>query len=316
MNKIKVLLEDKDYKNAFLNFLHYYPEIKSKVEMVNSSESLNNLENFIILSDSENVSTDARQNNTFYKLSSNSVSSKNEIYKYANIKDILKQFIKEDEFNTYSDYHVYTINSPSENSGKSFVSKSMAEIVSKTGKTALIKLIDEEEVDSDISLSELILMSIKDKDAHDYIRINDEGFYEISGFHLVRDYVEMDIKNLKILLNYLHKKMGFDFFIIELPSYLDKTSEEIIKISKMNFIICDRRKRRQSKKLDYLREIGEKAWDYMVIDNFCQNARETNELPRIRNMPKDEVGEDVQFLESDYLLFKHKVAQCLGVIYA
>ncbi len=316
MNKIKVLLEDKDYKNAFLNFLHYYPDIKSHIEIVNASESLDNLENFIILSDSENVSTDARQNNKFYKLSANSVSSKNEIYKYANIKDILKQFIKEDSFNRESDYHIYTVNSPSEHSGKSFISENMAEVVSKTGKTALIKLIDEEDVDSDISLSELILMSIKNKDAHDFIRINDKGFYNISGFHLVRDYVEMDIKNLETLLNYLHKNMAFDFFIIELPSYLDKTSEEIIKISKMNFIICDKRKSEQKKKLEYLKEVGEKAWDYMIIDNFCQSAREINELPRIRSISKDEVGDDVQFLESDYLLFKHKVAQCLGVIYA
>ncbi len=313
MKKIQIYIEDREYKTGFINFLNYYPELKSNIDLINSLDNINNLADHTIISDSKNISNELKQHNSFYQLSSNMVSSKNEIYKYSNIKKILEQFIADSNLMEGSTYHIYTVNSPAENSGKSLVCKTLAEIVSRHGKCAVLNMLDYTNK-NDVSLSELILMSLKNKDAEEYLELNEDGYYNISGFRLVRDYVEMDIINLKTLLNYLHKNMNIDFFIIELPASLDKSSKEIVEMSKINFIVNDKRRTNQNNKLEYLEEVGEKAWDKIIINNFCEHIENINDLPIIRTTFDE--NDEREFLEKDYLLFKHKITQCLGGEYA
>ncbi len=313
MKKIKIYIEDQTYKSGLSNLLNFYPSIKSNVELINSIDSIENQKDLTIISDTDINSNNIKLNNTTYKLSSNPVSSKNEIYKYSNIKEVLENFIDDYKILEKTNYHIYTVNSPSESSGKTIISKALAEIISDNARCAVLNIL-ETSSENEISLSELILMSLKNKDAEEYVKISEGDFYNIPGFRLVRDYLEMDISNLKTLLNYLNKNMNIDFFIIELPASLDKSSEEIIKMSKINFIVQDKRRENQDNKLEYLEELGEKAWDKVHINNFCKLARNSNDLPIIRaGFDEDE---NLEFLEKDYLLFKHKLAQCLGGNYA
>ncbi len=319
MKKIKIHLCDKDYKNAFIKFLDYYPELKANIDLIKSQKGLESLDGYTIISDAKKISNQVKENNTVYRLSANSINAKNEIYKYGNVKQILSTLIDNVDYDEVSNYHIYTISSPSEGSGKTLIANTMAEIISKKANCALIKMIDEDAIDSELSLSELILMSIKNKDKMDSLALNEKGFYPITGFRLIRDYVEMDIKNLQTLLKYLNKKMQIDFFIIELPSSLDRTTEEICKLSKINFIINDNRRAKQVSKLEYLLELGEKAWENIVIENFSDNARNDNELPTLRkykNYESMDAELEEEFLEKDYLLFKHKLSQIMGAHYA
>ncbi len=313
MKKIKIYIEDKEYKNGFITFLNYYPELKANIDLISSLDNINNLSDNTIISDSNNIPHKLKKNNTIYKLSANAVSSKNEIYKYSNIKKILERFIENSNVMETSAYHIYTVNSPTEDSGKSLISKTIADIVSKYGKCAVLNMLDCTNKD-ETSLSELILMSLQNKNAEEYLTLNESGYYSISGFRLVRDYVEMDIKNLKTLINYLHKNMDINFFIIELPASFDKSSEKIIEMSKINFIVNDKRRQNQHNKLEYLNEIGEKAWNKIMLHNFCTQAKDSNDLPIIRTVYDD--NDNAAFLEKDYLLFKHKISQCLGGEYA
>ncbi len=313
MKKIKIYIEDNDYKNGFVNFLNYYPELKASIDLVGSLDSMQRVKDHTIISDSNKLSNELKKNNSIYYLSSNAVSSKNEIYKYSNVKKILERFIENSNMIESSAYHVYTINSPTENSGKSLLAKTLAEILAKQGQAAFINMLDCSNQNG-VSLSELILMSLKNKDAEEYLELTDDAYYTIPGFRLVRDYVEMDIKNLKTLLDYLNRNLNIDFFIIELPASLDKSAEKIIEMSKINFIVNDKRRSNQNNRLQYLEEIGEKAWDKIIINNFASYPKNSNDLPIIRTTLDED--DNREFLEKDYLLFKHKLGQCLGGDYA
>lgn len=309
MKKILFFVQDQEYRNGLERFLNYYPEHRSSVELLATDKHLERIEDAIILSDCEELPKGIRDKNLLYRLSTNSVTARNEIYKYSNIKTVMEELLQEDSGEEDA-YHIYTISSSSEGAGKTLIAKSLAEILSKHSVCAFLNLLSGDN-EIDISLSELILMALKKEDSDLYLRSNEKGFYEIEGFRLLRDYRDLDPELLKTLLSRLHRSLGIHFFLIELPFFTDRTSEEILKLSKLNLIISDSRKKNQEHKLIYLKELSETARDSIVIENFCTPARNETELPLMR-MSEDEIS----FLERDYYLFQHRLAQCLGEHYA
>lgn len=333
MKKILFYVEDTDYKSGLASFLNYYPELKSEVELVPSRDVLSNAEDAIIISDSETLPSSLRRDNSIYKLSNNPVSSRNELYKYSNIKDLITSFLKDDSVGAKSEFHIYTVSSPIDSSGKSVLSQALAEILSRRSHCATVQLISDFE-GAALSLSDLMILNLKCKNMEDSVLLNEKGYYQIPGFRLLRDYVELDIKNFKQLLSALNRTLRIDFFILELPSYLDQTGRELLKLSKLNLIVCDQRRTIPKSKLEYLQDLSESSQECIVLENFCERASGENQLPMMRKNETersltDEEGvrgsnfnhkvaeeNEERFAEGDYYLFKHKLAQCLGDRYA
>ncbi len=307
MKKINLYIDDIDYKNGLDNFFNYHPEMKSNISLINSIKKLENISKQILITDSDNISEKIKENNFVYKLSENPVRSKNEIYKYSSIKDIFSLFIQND-VNNSAKYEVYTIVSASEKSGKSLILDNIAEIIAKNEKCAILKLLENDENKYSKSLSELILMSIKNLETEEELHYISENIYKISGFKLIKDYVELDIHNLKILFEHLKNKLGIKIFIIELPNYLDNTAKNILEISDISFILNDKRQKTLDEKVKYLKSISKKSSKIQVLNNFSKLPREKNDLPIIRTI-RTENGN--RFVEKDYILFKHKISQCL-----
>lgn len=333
MKRILFYIEDPDYRSGLVSFLNYYPELKSEVDILPSQDALSGMEDSIIISDSEILSSSLRRDNSVYKLSGNPVSSRNELYKYSNMKDLIASFLSEESIGTKSDFHIYTVSSPIDSSGKSVVSQALAEILSRRSHCATVELISDFEASS-LSLSDLMIMNLKCKTIEDSVPLNEKGYYRIPGFTLLRDYVELDIENFKQLLSSLHRTLRIDFFLLELPSYLDATGRELLKLSKLNLIVCDQRRTMPKSKLEYLKDLSEPSQECIVLENFCERAKGENQLPVMRKNEEDFVStEDAdweasdlpsdiacdneeRFAEGDYYLFKHKLAQCLGDRYA
>ncbi len=307
--KIFILVDDEDYRKGVEEYLEYNTEAKSTTKIISGIEQINERKGGIkLITDKEEVLSKSPDNLKIYRLVDAPDASGNKIYKYGNFEDILKSFIDTSMKPEENTFDIYTISSSSPESGKTLVAKTIAEILGKRQYVAYLNPINKE--DGNIGLSELLLMN--EEGNADSLPSLERDFktYIIPGFALLRDYIELEVSDLRNLFKKIAAKFSIRTFIIEIPDLFSKSSEKIIGMSDTHIILNDFSQKNRSREITLLKEYSSSVYKTIELNNLSPMPQRLNDLPKMRF---ENPYESLKFNEKDYLFFKHKIAQNIGI---
>lgn len=290
--KIYLYIEEGPYRKGVEKYLELTRLMNKNIILIDNLSEIKEEERALVLTDSQKSDGLKRNHITMYQLSDKTEEAKYAICKYNSFEDILHKLTKlAEDSEEKKDFELICISSIKEGAGKSLVAEETALILSERRPCCLINLYPSAEREEGGRLDELLLGNMNG--AKPELGVTQEAYYEINGFRLIEDYVDLNISHFHNLLKDLSEELGIEIFIVELRNFLDNTSRELLKIAACNLLILEEGEQASyEKEIRYIEGLTSKSATFKIIKNKVKRLKSQDELPFIYKLEEDDGDRD------------------------